>query len=259
MDPLPITDLPILQTMESEEPVSEQARCLGTISRLLAYPDDHYVQLVELLYLIVQGELPPAAKEVSKFGKYVEQCSGYELEEGYTRTFDVNPSCALEIGWHLFGEDYTRGQFLVRMRGELAKHKIPETVELPDHMTHALYVIAAMPEEEARLFSHACLFPALHKMLGSLDKTQSPYRHLLRCLLLVLEHDYGVSEPWGENEEKMLANSVNFPGQNGPRPPGKGDPLQSYPMPTQFPGNGSCDRGPQLVTLQMKYQPPERG
>ncbi len=42
-------------------------------------------------------------------------------EELYTRTFDLNPVCALEIGWHLFGEDYERGAFLVRMRDQLRR------------------------------------------------------------------------------------------------------------------------------------------
>ncbi len=54
-------DLPILQATSAEKPVPEKVRSLGTISRLLCYPDNHYVQLVELLYLIVQAELPEAA------------------------------------------------------------------------------------------------------------------------------------------------------------------------------------------------------
>jgi nitrate reductase molybdenum cofactor assembly chaperone len=246
-----MTDLPIIEAIESEEPVSEKARSLGTISRLLAYPDDHYDQLVELLYLLVQNELPEAAKGISEFGQFVEQCGEHELEEAYTRTFDVNPSCALEIGWHLFGEDYMRGQFLVRMRGELAKYEIPESGELPDHLTHVLPVLALMPEDEAHQFSHACVFPALHKMQTSLDKNQSPYRHLIRCLVLVLEQHYGASEPWGENDEKNLQNSDAFPGQNGPRQPGGEDPLRSYPMP-----GPTCGDNGVLVPLRMQYEHP---
>ncbi|MDC0935663.1 molecular chaperone TorD family protein, partial [Pirellulales bacterium] len=145
-------DLPIIEALTADEPVSEQARSFGTISRLLSYPDNHYMQLVELLYLIVQNELPEAALEISKFGQFVEQCGEYELEEAYTRTFDVNPSCALEIGWHLFGEDYMRGQFLVRMRAELAKYEIPESRELPDHLAHVLAVLAEMPKDDAHQF-----------------------------------------------------------------------------------------------------------
>ena len=245
-----MTDLPILQATSAEKPVPEKVRSLGTISRLLSYPDNHYVQLVELLYLLVQAELPEAARGIAEFGQFVEQCGEFDLEEAYTRTFDVNPACALEIGWHLFGEDYMRGQFLVRMRGELAKHEIPESGELPDHLTHVLALIATVPDDEARRISHACVFPALHKMQAALDKNKSPYRHLIRCLVLVLEHYFGASEPWGDNDERLLRNNDAFPGQNGPRPPGMADPLQSYPRPTPAGGNVV------LVPLRMKYEGP---
>jgi nitrate reductase molybdenum cofactor assembly chaperone NarJ/NarW len=247
-------DLPILQAIDAVQPEPEKVRTLGTISRLLSYPDDHYVQLVELLYLLVQAEHADVARGISAFGQDVEQCTKYELEEAYTRTFDVNPSCALEIGWHLFGEDYMRGQFLVRMRGELAKYEIPESSELPDHLTHVLAVIAAMPEEGARVFSHACVFPALHKMQAALDKTASPYRHLIRCLIAVLEQYYGPSEPWGENDERLLRNDDAFPGQNGPRPPGMADPLRSYPLPEAT----ACPSAA-FVPLQMQYPTPTDG
>ena len=247
-------DLPILQATTEEQPVPEKVRSLGTIGRLLSYPDNHYVQLVELLYLIVLAELPEAARGTSEFGRFVEQCGEFELEEAYTRTFDVNPACALEIGWHLFGEDYMRGQFLVRVRGELAKYEISESSELPDHLTHVLAVIAAMPDDEARRLSHACVFPALHKMQAALNKNESPYRHLIQCLVLVLEHYYGAGEPWGDNDERLLRNGDAFPGQNGPRPPGMADPLRSYPLPAP-PGDGNVE----LVPLKMQYEAPGNG
>ena len=37
-----------------------------------------------------------------------------QIQELYTRTFDINPVCTLEIGWHIFGEDYARGALLVK-------------------------------------------------------------------------------------------------------------------------------------------------
>lgn len=243
--------LPILEAVGVEETVSERARSLGTLSRLLSYPEEHYLQLVELLYVIVQNQLPDAAQGIAEFGKFAEQCKEYELEEAYTRTFDVNPSCALEIGWHLFGEDYMRGQFLVRMRCELSQYEIAESSELPDHMAHVLAVLAAMPDEKAHQFAHACVFPALYKMQAALEKNGSPYRHLVRCLVQVLEQQFGASEPWDENDEKLLRNSAGFPGQNGPRPPGMGDPLRSFPIP----GSGGGD-SVEFVPLQMQYSTP---
>lgn len=229
-----------------EQPVDEKIRVLGTIGRLLSYPDEHYVQLAELLFVMIQSELPEAAKGICKFGQFVESCSTDELEEAYTRTFDVNPSCALEVGWHLFGEDYVRGQFLVRMRGELAKYEIPESSELPDHLTHVLTVIALMHADEAVRFVHSCVFPALHKMQRSLDENDSPYRHLIRCLVLVLEQHHGLSEPWDEQDEEPVRNTGAFPGQNGPRPPGMADPLRAYPMP-----NAACGSPMDFVPVEM--------
>ena len=244
-------DLPIVEATHDVQPVSEKERSLAALSRLLSYPDDHYVQLAELLYLLVQNELPEAAREISAFGQFVEQCAEHELEEAYTRTFDVNPSCALEIGWHLFGEDYMRGQFLVRMRGELCRYDIPESSDLPDHLAHVLSVLAAMPEDRGHRFAHACVFPAIYKMRAALDKNGSPFGHLIRCLTLILEQQFGVSQPWDENDEKLLRNSAHFPGQNGPRPPGMDDPLRSFPMPA-----ASCASDVKVVPLQMQYKSP---
>lgn len=248
-------------TRKSDKTMIEKARTLGTIGRLLSYPSQQYVEAAELLYVIVQSELPEAAAGISQFGQFVEQCDQYELEEAFTRTFDVNPSCALEVGWHLFGEDYVRGQFLVRMRGELAKYDLPESSELPDHLTHVLAVVAAMPDDEADRLVHACLFPALAKMQKSLEENDSPYRHLVRCLVLVLERLCGVSQAWSEDDDSLLQQHATssqraklFPGQNGPRPAGLGDPLRSYPMPGAACGS---DGGKQIVPLQMEYAAPD--
>ena len=101
------------------------------------------------MYVILQGEIPEAAKAAADFGAFAEQHELWEVEEAFTRTFDVNPTCALEVGWHLFGEEYARGMFLVRMREELRKYSLPESAELPDHIAHVLAVVAAMPDDEA--------------------------------------------------------------------------------------------------------------
>jgi len=240
----------------------EKTRTLGTISRLLSYPDSQYVELAELLYVILQSELPEAARGLSEFGKFIEGCSADKLEETFTRTFDVNPSCALEVGWHLFGEDYIRGQFLVRMRQELARHEIPESSELPDHLTHVLAVLSCMNDEEANNLVHSCVFPALTKMQTALDKNESPYRHVIRALVLVLEQYHGPGQAWTEEDGKIphQVNADSHPGRNGPRQPGLDDPLKAYPMPGAACGcepdniKTSVDNDQELVPLQMKYE-----
>ena len=117
-----------------------------------------------------------------------------DLEELYTRTFDFSPSCALEIGWHLFGEDYNRGAFLVRLREELARHGIQESCELPDHLTHVLPLLDRMRPDEAARFALACVTPAVEKMLAGLEGKQNPYEHLFRCLVAMLNAEFGSGE-----------------------------------------------------------------
>jgi nitrate reductase assembly molybdenum cofactor insertion protein NarJ len=116
-------------------------KTLRAFGQLLTYPNQHTAEAAELLYIILMSDVPEAAKGISAFGTFIEQHDLWEVEEAFTQTFDVNPACALDIGWHLFGEEYARGMFLVRMREELRKHGLVETTELPDHITHVLAII----------------------------------------------------------------------------------------------------------------------
>ncbi len=98
------------------------------------------------------------------------------MQELYIQTFEFNPACTLEIGWHLFGENYERGEFLVRMREQLRRHGIAETSELPDHLTHVLRLIGRMEHEEAARLAGESVLPALEKIRLPED---SPYRPVL--------------------------------------------------------------------------------
>jgi len=162
---------------------------LPAFSRLLDYPGERTLESAEFLYVALQEEQPDAAGAIAEFGRFAEQCGPYELQETYTATFEINPPCALDIGWHLFGEEYERGQFLVRMREELRRHGIEESPsELPDHITHVLPLIAVMTDSEARRFSLACVLPALTKMQEALEAADSPWSGVARTLVQLLRH-----------------------------------------------------------------------
>lgn len=197
-------------------------KTLRSLSTLLSYPTEQTVEAAELLYIILQGELPEAAKNISNFGAFLERHSLDEVEEAFTGTFDINPACALEIGWHLFGEEYARGLFLVRMREELKKYGLEESAELPDHITHVLSVIAAMPEAEARRFVVACVLPAVRKMSAALEGKDSPYGSVVSCLALILHH------VWGEGEELTDGSENEHPDASAI--PGGVDLLHAFPV-----------------------------
>ena len=221
--------------------MSHVPKVLGALSRLLSYPDEHTVQTAEFLFVLLQGEIPEASQAASDFGAFAEQREVWEVEEAFTRTFDVNPACALEVGWHLFGEEYARGMFLVRMREELRKYDLPESAELPDHISHALAVVAAMPDDEAARFVRACVQPAVEKMKQALEGKETPYRHVVACLAAVL------TARWGEctaTEQPQVLQSGSV----------ESDPLRAFPVADVGCGSGcgsSCGGESELVPLEI--------
>jgi len=166
-------------------------KILQHLAYLLSYPDGRTLQHLGSLAEHVRDH-PLAAEKLQPFRRFVEHSSSTELEELFTRTFDMNPSCCLEIGWHLYGEDYERGRFLVRMRRALRQRGIPESIELPDHMSHCLLLLAHLSGEEAKDFAQRYLQPALGKILQSFDQT-NPYEFVLRLLQSLLQHEYGAA------------------------------------------------------------------
>ena len=95
---------------------------------------------------------PPytAAAELAAFAEKMAPLSVHDRQELFIQTFDLNPLCALEMGWHLFGENYDRGLLLVKMRQQLRMHGLPETRELPDHLTNGLRLLTRMPYHSHR-------------------------------------------------------------------------------------------------------------
>jgi nitrate reductase molybdenum cofactor assembly chaperone len=182
-----------------------QAGIYTALAGLLAYPDgDFRRRLARCRELLGRregdaGRSPVVPTEndsrplfwLAEFDAATRGCELTDLEELYTRTFDFSPACALEIGWHLFGEDYHRGALLVRLREELARHGIQESCELPDHLTHVLPLLDRMLPDEAARFARACVTPAVEKMLAGLDGKQNPYASVLHCLVVMLDTEFG--------------------------------------------------------------------
>jgi nitrate reductase assembly molybdenum cofactor insertion protein NarJ len=110
------------------------------------------------------------------------------IQELYVQTFEFNPACTLEIGWHLFGENYERGEFLVRMREQLRRHGIAESTELPDHLTHLLALIPRMDRVEAAELAGQFVLPALAK-IGEAVKDKH-YTPLIAAIRSRLEADF---------------------------------------------------------------------
>lgn len=149
---------------------------------LFFYPDAEYGARVERCQREFAAALPPAGEFLVAFADALEKLAPEQVEELFTRTFELNPLCALEVGWHLFGENYSRGEFLVQMRQQLRRHGLPESTELPDHLGHVLPVLARLADDESVVFAEQYVLPALDKMLAQMAGKDNPYEKLLQAV-----------------------------------------------------------------------------
>ena len=127
------------------------------------------------------------------FTPFVTALQGFslsQLQELYTRTFDLNPVCALEIGYHLFGENYKRGEFLAGLRETEAPFELGQKQQLPDYLPVLLRLLTQLQDHELRdSLIGECMIPAIDKMLGSFKDGDNPYRSLLEVLRVRLNSE----------------------------------------------------------------------
>src|SRR5215510_4362436 len=129
------------------------------LASLLEYPEqdlgtriDHARGAVASDYLIT-------------FTAGIESLAFSDLQELYTRTFDLNPACALEVGYHLFGENYKRGEFLANLRETEAPFDLGQTRQLPDYLPVLLRLLVKLEDQELRAsLVSECLVPGIEKM-----------------------------------------------------------------------------------------------
>ncbi len=156
------------------------------VGPLLAYPDAGYLDRLEQGCEALLLRCPEAARRLAAFAAQIRDKTLTELQELYTQTFDLNPVCALEVGWQLYGEDYRRGRFLAVMREQLQRHGVAESRELPDHLTHVMALLDRMEPDEAAGFAQAFVAPAVKKMVAVLAGKQNPFADLLQALEALL-------------------------------------------------------------------------
>lgn len=177
------------------------------LASLLTYPEAPFDERLTACRLALDGRGQEAFAPLQHFIDAAQGMTIEDLQELYTRTFDLNPVCSLELGWQLFGENYSRGEFLVEMRQTLRRLDVPESTELPDHLTHALAAFGRMEESEANRFASMFLLPALAKMVGGLDGKDCPYTSVLQSIRQMI----GVTHPTALAEKKSAALSLALP------------------------------------------------
>ncbi|MFQ5498845.1 MAG: nitrate reductase molybdenum cofactor assembly chaperone [Candidatus Zixiibacteriota bacterium] len=163
-----------------------------SLSNLLVYPTDASTTEVAECERLLKECGSPARSYIATFAKHVQGSTVENLEELYTRTFEINPVCTMEIGWHLFGERYERGAFLVKMRQAMRQFQLAESAELPDHLIHVLQVLGRMAPDEATTFVSEAVMPAIDKMMDGFKDKDNVYRAVLQGIVCELKNRHGI-------------------------------------------------------------------
>lgn len=149
------------------------------LAALLEYPDGDYPARVERARAGLTQHHPEAAAHVAALAQALPE-SPAELQEIYTRSFDVQPVTTLAVGYLLFGDDYKRGELLTHLRREQLATGVDTGVELPDHLPNVLRLVARWADHQlvAELVREI-LRPAVARMLVDFGPERMAARDLL--------------------------------------------------------------------------------
>lgn len=156
----------------------------------LEYPGQDWNTRLERCKQWLTIQEPEVAVQFIRFRRNVKELSIEKLQELYTQTFDLNPVCTLDIGYHLFGENYKRGELLAKLRETEAPYELGQANQLPDYLPVLLRLLAKLEDEELRqALIGELLIPALGKMLEALSQTENPYRDLIEVISNTLKNE----------------------------------------------------------------------
>jgi len=156
---------------------------------------------------------PEAAELLAGFCSFAESRPLGELQEAYTRAFDLDTLSELEptlypyVGHHLFDENHKRSAFLVELSARYREHGFSQEGELPDHLVVVLRFVAACDDEElADELVQEALVPALARMKVGAGTAaagasgRDRYRQALGALAVLLGAAEEASTPAGGRE-----------------------------------------------------------
>lgn len=170
-------------------------------AEMLEYPHASPLESARACAALLAPVSPEAAALVDGFAAVAERTPHGDLQEAYTRTFDLGATYCPYVGYHLFGESYKRSVFLVRLKTQYRAVGVETGSEIPDHIALVLRFLAASDEAEltGELIA-AALWPALERMVrgngsvGGCDDAPPPdpasersaYHPVLEALRLVV-------------------------------------------------------------------------
>ncbi len=154
---------------------------------LIDYPHPILSHRVNECVALLSSVNQKAAVHLESFQGLLEKTPIRQVEEIYTRTFDLQASCCPYVGYHLFGDGNRRGIFMARLREHYRMCGFSCGDEMPDHLGVMLRFLSSGDHGEEEELITLCIIPALHAIIDGLEDTSNPYRGVFQALLLVLQ------------------------------------------------------------------------
>ncbi|MBY0435003.1 MAG: nitrate reductase molybdenum cofactor assembly chaperone [Cyclobacteriaceae bacterium] len=165
-----------------------KTKALALIANLLEYPSPEFTAVLDSSCKMLSAFYPESGKHLEALQRELARLSQGEIEEVFTRTFDLAPICTPYLSSYIWGdENYERGSLMQELSNRYNQLGLPLNGELPDHLKVVLNNCQYLEEEEVKELSQYVLIPALKEMQASLDSNNNPYRHLLQAISSVLD------------------------------------------------------------------------
>jgi len=139
-------------------------------AEVFTYPRTTYPHIIKTLQEYLDGKYPKASKELKYFLDVIINLSKSNLEELFTRSFDIQAITTIDLGYVLFGEDYKRGALLVNLNREHKDAGNDCQKELSDHLPNILRLLPKMQNKLLRAeLVEKILAPSLEKIICEFD------------------------------------------------------------------------------------------
>ncbi|GAB1451216.1 hypothetical protein MASR2M47_12720 [Draconibacterium sp.] len=165
------------------------------IADLFRYPTVESIDQVRQVSEILRQRDVLFHAKFLPFEEFFAEKTITELEEYYIRTFDVQATCHLDIGYIIFGDDAKRGRFLYHVKEEQEKIDNDCGTDLADFLPNILTLLSKTADEVlVEELSVSILLPALKQIEKKLENDNNIYKIPVQILISLLEEDFSNSE-----------------------------------------------------------------
>ncbi len=146
--------------------VKTRQRLFHLFADLLEYPQSDLTESVRECEALISPGNPEAAALLYGFRSFEEDAPLGDVQELYTRTFDLDATYHPYVGHHLFGESYKRSAFMVGLKERYKAYDFVVEGELPDHLAVMLrYLSLCEDDEQVMEIVRDAMVPALERMV----------------------------------------------------------------------------------------------